>query len=117
VVYNAYLRWLHTQGYPKSKDHDTIYDGWLIGVKELYAQRGPGSTCLSALLSGKMGTIKQPINNSKGCGGVMRAAPVGLLYGKDKAFQIACECAAITHGHPSGYFSAGILACIIGGKS
>jgi len=25
----------------------------------------------------------------KGCGGVMRAAPAGLLYGKDEAFQIA----------------------------
>ena len=89
VVYNAYIRWLHTQGYPKNKDHDPIYDGWLIGEKELYARRGPGNTCLSALLSGKMGTMERPINNSKGCGGVMRVAPVGLLYGKDEAFVIS----------------------------
>lgn len=89
VVYNAYIRWLHTQGYPKNKDHDLIYDGWLIGEKELYARRGPGNTCLSALLSGKMGTMERPINNSKGCGGVMRVAPVGLLYGKDEAFVIS----------------------------
>jgi len=113
AVYYAYLRWLHTQGYPKNKDHNWIYNGWLIGIKELYARRAPGNTCLSALLSSKIGTIEQPINNSKGCGGVMRTAPVGLFYCKEKAFQIACECAALTHGHPSGYLSAGVLAHVI----
>jgi len=30
VVYNAYLRWLHTQGYHQSKDKNSTYDGWLI---------------------------------------------------------------------------------------
>lgn len=61
------------------------------------------------------GTIDDPINNSKGCGGIMRSAPVGLYFHKsaDKAFQMAAQCAAITHGHPSGYLSAGALACII----
>ena len=119
AVYRAYLRWLHTQGYPKDVEKEFIYDGWLIKVKDLHARRGPGSTCLSALSSGKMGTIEQPINNSKGCGGVMRVAPVGLFYSREKAFRIACECAALTHGHPSGYLSAGVLdhiiACIIEG--
>ncbi len=43
----------------------------------------------------------------------MRAAPVGLFCRKEEAFQIACECAALTHGHPSGYLSAGVLAHII----
>jgi ADP-ribosylglycohydrolase len=94
-------------------EKEFIYDGWLIKVKDLHARRGPGSTCLSALSSGKMGTIEQPINNSKGCGGVMRVAPVGLFYSREKAFRIACECAALTHGHPSGYLSAGVLAHII----
>ena len=113
VVYYAYLRWLHTQGYPKNQQHDRIYDGWLSGVKELFASRAPGNSCLSALASGKHGTMEEPINNSKGCGGVMRVAPVGLFARKDLAFQIACECAALTHGHPSGYLSAGVLAHII----
>ena len=26
---------------------------------------------------------------------------------------MACECAALTHGHPSGYLSAGVLAHIV----
>ena len=60
-----------------------------------------------------MGTIQSPINSSKGCGGVMRVAPVGLVFQGRKAFQIACQCAAITHGHPSGYISSGIFAYII----
>lgn len=113
VVYNAYLRWLSTQEYPRLKDCCWIYDGWLIGVKELHERRAPGNTCLSALSMGKQGTIDEPINNSKGCGGVMRVAPVGLFYRKEIAFNMAAELAALTHGHPSGYLSAGALAYMI----
>jgi ADP-ribosylglycohydrolase len=113
VVYFAYLRWLNTQGYSKVKEFDWIYDGWLLDVKELHNRRAPGNSCLSALNSGKLGTIGEPINNSKGCGGVMRVAPVGLFYSKEEAFQTAAEFAALTHGHPSGYLSAGALAFII----
>jgi len=68
---------------------------------------------LSALLSGKMGTTKETINNSKGCGGIMRVAPAGLFYPKDLAFDMAVEFAAITHGHPTGYLAAGALAYIV----
>lgn len=113
VVYLAYLRWLNTQGYPKINEFDWIYDGWLLNVKELHNRRAPGNTCLSGLLSGKMGTFDGPINNSKGCGGIMRVAPAGLFYSKEKAFQMAAEFAAITHGHPSGHLSAGTLAFLI----
>ncbi len=113
VVFNAYQRWLLTQGYPKVEDCEYIYDGWLLNVKELHANRAPGNTCLSALFSRKQGSIKEPINNSKGCGGVMRVAPAGLFYSKDNVFLMAAEFAALTHGHPSGYLSAGALAHII----
>ncbi|MDA8442481.1 MAG: ADP-ribosylglycohydrolase family protein [Peptococcaceae bacterium] len=113
VVYYAYLRWLHTQGYPRLEDKDFIYDGWLIGVKQLNTRRAPGNTCLSALSSGRFGSMEEPINDSKGCGGVMRVAPVGLLARKDQAFHLAAECAALTHGHPSGYLSAGVLAHVV----
>lgn len=53
VVYYAYQRWLSTQGYPRVKDLDWIYDGWLIKVKTLHNRRTPGNSCLSALLSGE----------------------------------------------------------------
>ena len=58
-----------------------------------------------------MGTVEEPLNGSKGCGGVMRVAPVGLI-GNDP-FQLGCETAAVTHGHPTGYLAAGALALMI----
>ncbi len=119
-VYNALLRWLLTQEtnlqHSLIKNHGTcsIVDGILTGHKELFSLRAPGNSCLSALRSGKMGKMNNPVNNSKGCGGVMRMAPVGLaLKDAEKAFQIGCECAAITHGHPTGYLAAGTLASLI----
>lgn len=120
IVHHSYLRWLHTQNVPLKKEnskHD-FYDietGWLITQKELFKQRAPGITCMSALSSGISGTIDKPINDSKGCGTIMRVAPVGLFYNHDnwQAFKIACELSAITHGHPTGYLSAGCFAAII----
>ena len=60
--------------------------------------------------------MAQPKNDSKGCGGVMRVAPVGL-YEQDpeRAFDLGCEVAAITHGQPTGYLASGCLAAIIAG--
>jgi ADP-ribosylglycohydrolase len=44
----------------------------------------------------------------------MRTAPVGLAFETGQlAFQYGAEFAAITHGHPSGYLSAGFLAELI----
>lgn len=118
VVHNAYLRWLHTQGYPWEEiggaRRGDAPDGWLVGERRLHHRRAPGNTCLSALRSGRCGTIKSPSNDSKGCGGVMRAAPVGLLTADpSEAFRIGCETAAITHGHPDGWLTAGALAAIV----
>ncbi|MDR0811635.1 MAG: ADP-ribosylglycohydrolase family protein [Paludibacter sp.] len=111
-TYKAYLLWLRTQSESFRPDAD---DGWLIQQKELFNCRAPGNSCLSALTSGKMGTMKEPVNDSKGCGGIMRMAPVGLVFAGDpkRAFRLGCELAAITHGHPSGYLSAGFFASLI----
>jgi len=115
IVHRAYCRWLITQGGPDIIDVDlgSAESGWLITNQVLHAQRAPGSTCLSALRSGKWGKPDQPINDSKGCGGVMRVAPVGLVMNVNQAFGLGADLAATTHGHPSGYFSAGALALII----
>ncbi len=94
IVYQEYLEW-----YEMQKDPDN--------------RRAPGGTCLGALGSGKMGTIEEKINDSKGCGGVMRTAPVGLAFRAGEAFLRGAEIAAITHGHPSGYLPAGFLAEMI----
>jgi len=113
VVFFAYQRWLVTQGYQKEAQLERIYNGWLLGVSDLYVSRGPGITCTTALYNKKPGSIEEPLNNSKGCGGVMRVAPAGLAFFRDKVFLMGAEFAALTHGHPSGYLSAGALAKII----
>jgi ADP-ribosylglycohydrolase len=115
VIHHAYIRWLRTQG-GRSRSHisQDEMDGWLIGLESLHSSRAPGNTCLSALRGEEMGGMQRPLNNSKGCGGVMRVAPVGLAAeGEEQAFSLGCEAAAITHGHPSGYYSAGFFAAIV----
>jgi ADP-ribosylglycohydrolase len=117
VIHHAYLRWLQTQGHILEDEAYTsfVYEtpSWLRDVPEMNAVRAPGTTCLDALLSGKRGTPEEPINDRKGCGGVMRVAPIGLIA--LDPFGLASEAAAITHGHPTGYLSAGVFASVIGG--
>jgi ADP-ribosylglycohydrolase len=109
VLHHAYLRWLFTQdGTTQASWKDGRPDGWLVGVPGLNARRAPGNTCLGALQSGQIGTLREPINNSKGCGGVMRVAPIGLVA--NEPFRLGCEAAAITHGHPTGWLAAGFFA-------
>lgn len=111
----SYKDWYRTQteGYPL----DGYHYSWLDDVPELFSRRAPGNTCLSALASGSDGTVAKPINSSKGCGGVMRVAPVGLYFGRkydiDTADRVGGEVAALTHGHPLGYIPAVALTHII----
>lgn len=118
--YHALLRWLYTQETNLQdhliQNHGTcaIVDGVLTGYKELFSLRAPGTSCLSSLKSGKMGMAADPVNNSKGCGGIMRMAPVGLAYDDpEKAFHFGCRLAALTHGHPTGYLASGTFAALI----
>lgn len=93
---------------------------WLSRLPQMFSRRAPGNTCLSALQSGEYGTIDNPINNSKGCGGVMRVAPVGLYHkGVQTPEQLeqigweAANAAALTHGHPLGYIPAAALGMMV----
>lgn len=116
-IFHAYESWLRTQYGEFKQQSSSLKTSYLLRQKALWKRKAPGNTCLSALNSGKMGQIERPINDSKGCGGVMRVAPVGLaldasIFG-GAAFQVGCQAAAITHGHPSGYLSAGFFAQLI----
>ncbi|MDR2987802.1 MAG: ADP-ribosylglycohydrolase family protein [Nocardiopsaceae bacterium] len=104
AIWRAYQRWLCTQyGEPAH--------GWLASPQFLHQKRAPGITCLIALQAGHPGTVRRPVNDSKGCGGVMRVAPTGLAGGDP--FTLGCQAAALTHGHPSGYLAAGALALMV----
>lgn len=89
------------------------YKAWYTKQNKRFHRRSPGYTCLSALSKGVKGAVSYKINNSKGCGGVMRTAPVGLAYPEKDTFLWGAECAALTHGHPTGYLTAGFLSLLI----
>lgn len=120
----AYQDWLYTQNhsYPVEQEDDSRRRkvSWLCDVPEMYSRRAPGITCLSALEEAKESGyvddfIANPRNNSKGCGGVMRIAPLALNYQLDieKLDMEAAQIAAITHSHSLGYMPAAVLCHII----
>ena len=116
-ISDSYCDWLRTQteSYPLQKGTNF---SWLVNIPELFNRRAPGNTCLSALRRGGKGTIEEPINNSKGCGGIMRIAPIGLYF-NDKGLpmkdidMIGADAAALTHGHDLGFIPAAALVHII----
>ena len=123
----AYQDWLTTQerSFHKVGDEDGHKRiSWILDVPELYHRRAPGNTCLSALHRHREAgdTIEDyvafapQLNDSKGCGGVMRAAPAGLAWADgdlNAADEEAAQIAAITHGHPLGYLPAAVLAHVV----
>ncbi len=111
-IRKCYLDWLTTQEWREEASKGKI--SWLNGIARMNSRRAPGGTCLSALMDGGTGTIDAPINNRKGCGGVMRTAPVGLLFEDESMCQrLGAAAAAITHGHELGYLPAAMLSGIV----
>ncbi len=109
----AYLDWYHTQ----LKNPETYsYTGTIGHSKILHVMRAPGNCCMSSMAGGGPGTPEAPINDNKGCGGVMRVAPIGLFpekWNANQVFELAMRAAAITHTHPTGYLASGTIAVVI----
>lgn len=121
----AYIEWLFTQIGWKSR---RFADCWIGHIPELNNRRAPGNTCITALQTIMKG--KEPFNNSKGCGGIMRTAPVAL-YGAvwknnhetespegrisniNDVDELAADAAEITHQHPLGWLPSALEAHII----
>jgi ADP-ribosyl-[dinitrogen reductase] hydrolase len=120
----SYARWLLTQENSRLISSGNQKVSWLLQQKKLFTRRAPGTTCLSALQASR-GKVTRATNDSKGCGGVMRIAPLGMYFahslnrGRNRdhvlsnLFASGKDLAAITHGHPSGFLSAGTLAVIV----
>ena len=117
-VDQAYLDWYYTQTGKNSRPSVT----WLRNLPELAHRRGPGNTCLSACESLFQG--KEVHNNSKGCGGIMRVAPMALLmagywarggrpYHVFEMDEAGAEVAAVTHKHPLAFLPAAMLTHLI----
>ena len=110
----AYIEWYLTQVGKKSGKYK---DCWISSIPELNHRRAPGITCMTSLDDIYRG--KDPVNNSKGCGGVMRVAPIPLYATVDnrmdimEADKLAGDAAEITHQHPLGYIPAALMAHVI----
>jgi ADP-ribosylglycohydrolase len=110
LLTQAYLYWLETQDSSYNPDK---YNMQILKNKEIWARRAPGNTCLGALKMIRDTGV--PFNNSsKGCGGVMRSAPIGLAVDDpDEAYCAGKMSALITHHGVDGFIPAGALARII----
>lgn len=120
------------KGVPLMEEMIRQYLGWFYGqvgntitgnlkselteIEQLNQRRAPGNTCLSALNAISRG--EKVVNNSKGCGGVMRVAPIGI-FGAIKKWKLAdtaktaADVGEITHLHPLSNYSSACLAVII----
>lgn len=129
-VKSAYYDWLKTQQSTMREvnRHERYTEeggvSWLLDVPELYSRRAPGNTCLDALTAkgdNRKDYIKSPANNSKGCGGIMRVAPLALMYRPGENYSgglreldlEGAQLVAITHGHSLGYMPAAAVTHII----
>ena len=124
-VDGAYIDWYYTQTGQRKEfaNHEDFRYTWLRDLPELAHQRAPGTTCLNACVS--FLHDEQPRNNSKGCGGIMRVAPMGLLdaafletngsrlYAAKRLAEAGAKVAKATHLHPLGYLPAAQMTLLI----
>ncbi|MFC7015640.1 ADP-ribosylglycohydrolase family protein [Streptomyces viridiviolaceus] len=116
-LHRAYLRWAATQR-DWGPDERRKDDGWLAREEWLYARRDATRALLLGLGDETMGTPEAPKNpGERGPEAVGRSAPFGLLVGWEPQLvaQLAVECAAQTHGHPTACLAAGAYAVIVHG--
>lgn len=114
-ICSAYIEWYHTQ---TGKSAKKPMDCWIKTLPEMNQLRAPGNTCMSSLYAISNGHA--PHNDSKGCGGVMRVAPValyGLGEGRfsdiEEMDKVAADAAEMTHQHPLGYIPAALMAHVV----
>ena len=118
ITGHAYHRWLMSQGGSSLfADFTVSRPGWLYWFKPIHSRRAPGNTCLSGLRDAATAD-SVAANDSKGCGAVMRMAPVGLAgwrfdWNAAYVMQLGANLGHLTHGHPSGYLPAGAFAVMI----
>lgn len=113
-IEKAYLSWYRTQ----TEGPKPLPGSWLGNIRALWARRAPGITCMGALENIAAGCLAD--NNSKGCGGAMRVAPIGLfcaahsdIYTLADAARLAGLSAEITHKHIASTFASALLAAIV----
>lgn len=113
-IWHCYQDWLETQ-YKRNKDemsHKPV--SWLVNDQRMFASREPGRTCLFEIMRNHKGSLTKRYNQSKGCGGIMRVAPIGLINLKlNEVIELGAESAALTHGNLISSIASAYYAVLI----
>lgn len=121
-VDGAYLDWYYTQTGRKKETFNDFHYTWLRDLPELAHRRAPGITCMNACE--RMLNQQQVCNDSKGCGGIMRVAPLALLRAAEvsrfdcilqlkEMAEAGAETSRVTHRHPLGFLPAALLTQVV----
>lgn len=120
-VKGAYADWYYSQTGESSPLFPQTT--WLRCLPQMAHRRAPGTTCMNACENLMRGV--SPLNNSKGCGGIMRVAPMGLyaaafeanngrpLYDDLRLAEAGAKIAMCTHQHPLGYLPAALMTLLL----
>ena len=111
-TWNCYQDWLETQFKQGKSELSHRPISWLMEYPEMYASREPGRTCLMTLMRGILGDLNESINQSKGCGALMRVAPLAFIDREDP-YSVAIENSALTHGHQMSHIASAALVGLL----
>ena len=111
-TWNCYQDWLETQFKQGKSELSHRPISWLMEYPEMYASREPGRTCLMTLMRGILGDLNESINQSKGCGALMRVAPLAFIDREDP-YSVAIENSALTHGHQMSHIASAVLVGLL----
>lgn len=111
-TWNCYQDWLETQFKQGKSELSHRPISWLMEYPEMYASREPGRTCLMTLMRGIPRDLNEPINQSKGCGALMRVAPLAFIDRED-LYLVAIENSALTHGHQMSHIASAALVSLL----
>jgi len=110
-VREEYKKWYLTQ---KKQYNSKLHTKGLLQFQSMWGDKSAGHTCLTSFQYLIEHNAEFPIpNDRKGCGAVMRSAPIGLYFEPEDAFDFAVEAANLSHNHPDGIYSAGAFAYLI----
>ena len=117
------LDWLAATGWSADGGGEPDLDALALAVWARYVewsrspecpQGSPGAQVMASIKGGVPLTLQHPVNVwGKGCGGVMRVAPLGLIGLGHWAFEAGARCATLTHRHPTSDTAAGFLAQLV----
>ncbi len=117
------LDWCETTGWSPGSAGPADRDALALAIWSRYAEWArspecplgrPGMKCLGSIASGVPLALSDLVDGrGKGCGGVMRVAPLGLAGLGEAAFEAGARVATLTHRHPTSDASSGFLAALV----